>query len=392
MNKPQLPKGVNLAPDDTVSFNQFCIIKSREFNITYKGKGVTFSAELVEKLALVCLSDEDLNEDDPPVLWDAMEAICIALEQSKEYQHQSNNHMTDTTTDALNETTMPQPDLAVADEQAEPLTLQAQEYVATLEAQEKEQLEKRNPKEANSQELAIVQAAHAVGVTVSLEEARADLATKFDLGAGSNMLRPLGTIPITPMDLGKAMVWAAKVEQAGSWVYADAVNMLMQLGFEHVTNQIAAMLGKANSTLYNYARTARKIPQELRDESIPLTVYSELVNRRYDENEEKNTEIITELANQAVKEKWSCGDARSFADLAQGKQPKTKKEKYRYIVTLPGLPPYLTHTQPGYSEGVQVVDIVAQEYLRDVDNKIEFVPLIKEPTDEQIRELQQNNK
>jgi len=373
MTKPQLPTQVYLAEDEVIDWKQFLIIQARHANVTHASSKIKFTPEIIEKLAIICQSEDDLPDDSPAVLWLVLEDICKLLEKSKEYQ--SNTNM-------ITETV----------EEAEPLSPQAQEYVATLEAQEKKQLAKREPQEANSQELAIVQAAHAVGVTVSLEEARADLATKFDLGAGSNMLRPLGTVPITPMDIARGMVYGAKLEQSGSWIYADAVNMLMQLNFEDVTNQIAAMLGKANSTLYNYARTARKIPQELRDESIPLTVYSELVNRRYEEDEEKNNAVIAELAEQAVAEKWSCGDARSHADLKQGKQPKPKKQQARYLVIFPGNVPIFTNSEPVWSQGIQAYDTKQHMRLFDDGKMISWVAVAVEPSDEQIRELQSSIK
>lgn len=386
--KPQLPTEIYLAPDDAITWTQYCIKAARELNIAYAKSKLKFTKEIVEQLAYTCLSDNDLPDDSHPDLWNALEQVCRAIEQSK--VHQLNMTHENITEQPVNSPKTALEGVVTTEQAEDTVTPEAQAqidaYNATLDSQIAEQTSKREGQQINSQEIAIITAAQSIGTSISLEDARAELSKKFDLG-NNNTLRPLGTLPITPADLGKAMVYGAKVEQGGAWIYADGVNMLTQLGFEKPVEQIAAMLGKSDSTLYNYARTARRIPKELRDESVPITVYSEIVNRKYDEDEGKNTEIITELANQAVAEKWSCLDARSHADLKQGKEPKEKRTKYRYLQILNG-EPMLCIEEPLFTPGVIIVDLKVNEWLRDLEGKIGYCKIAMEPSDAQLKGVQ----
>lgn len=99
MTKPQLPTEVYLAADEAVDWQQFCIIQARHANVTHASSKLKFTPEIIENLAIICQSDEDLQEDAPPVLWLVLEQICKLLEKSKEYQ--SNTNMTDTAITAL---------------------------------------------------------------------------------------------------------------------------------------------------------------------------------------------------------------------------------------------------------------------------------------------------
>lgn len=378
--KPQLPSEVTLSPGDTITWRQFCLKMSRDLTQQYAKSKVKFTPELIESFAIFCLTGDDFQEDAPKEYYEANEQICRLLEQSKEYE-------------SMTQEPIEAPEVSA---ELNPSFNKDEDTYTILAPKEVLEEITEQPKEVNSQELLIVQKAMSVGREISMEEVRKSLEEKFDLGDNNQIVPKKGSI-VSGADFGMAMAYGAKMEASGGFIFADAVNYLMQEGHEHVVEQIASMLGKSDKTLYNVARTARRVPQELRDGSIPISVYSEVACRKYDDDDKKNDEIIAELVADVSKQKMSCGEARSLADHKQGKdRPITdgssRPQKYRYIVILPGLPPYLTHTQPGYSEGVQVIDLKTMEYLKDQDNKIEFVSIVKEPTDAQIQEMREGVK
>lgn len=350
--KKTLPAEVTLAPGDTISWSQFANKKAKEFGETHKASKVKFTADTITMLANICLSeDEDLPEDSPTVLWDCLEDICKCIEKSEEYTNMTDN-------ETVSAAFAPEGAISIA------------------------------PREVNTQEIAIVQAANEVGTTITLEEAKAQLSLKFELG-NNNLLKPLPGSLITPADLGRAMCYGAKVSTGGDWIYADAVNMLMVEGHENPVIQIASMLGRAESTVYNWSRTASRVPVELRSDAIPISTYVEIATKRYDQNDEKNNEAIAELVQKAAAEKWSQGEARSHSRHRQGKDDSItdggKKIKYRYLLVMPGSEPMLCIEEPVWSSGVLVVDLKTQEWLRDVENKIEYCQIAKEPILEGIK-------
>jgi len=149
---------------------------------------------------------------------------------------------------------------------------------------------------------------------------------KFDIGAGMTQCVPKGKVEMK--DWVAAFAFGLTLESGAQWIIGDSVVALENAGHEDVVNQLCSNFKKSYSTVSGYARACRVFTAEMRDATLPFTVYREIGNANFgDESTKKQKELL----ETAKTEKLSSTEVRNRVRSEQGKDTD-RPLKDRYII------------------------------------------------------------
>lgn len=140
---------------------------------------------------------------------------------------------------------------------------------------------------------------------------------KFDIGAGMTQCVPRGEVEMK--DWVAAFAFGLTLESGAQWIIGDSVVALENAGHDDVVNQLCANFKKSYSTVSGYARACRVFTAEMRDATLPFTVYREIGNANFGDN---STNKQKELLEAAKTEKLSSTEVRNRVRSEQGKDDK----------------------------------------------------------------------
>lgn len=171
----------------------------------------------------------------------------------------------------------------------------------------------------------------------------------------------------TDEDIAAKLRRQLDLNEFSSWAIGDLGNALIARGLEDVVVQICAKTGHKESTVYSKMSVARIVPIEKRNVKLLPTTIAEIVLPKLSDNPKKDAALKEKLLAEAEKEGWSSKEARSAADEARTtkKQKKGNKKKLQFLVVRDGSPT-LVADEPGFEEGVLVVDLKDLTFLGDV--------------------------
>ena len=197
-------------------------------------------------------------------------------------------------------------DLDMAEEMAE-------ERLANPVVEKVEVVEVEEPK---NQSLALVES-----VKDGLE--LSSFTKKFDIGAGMTQCVPRGEVEMK--DWVAAFAFGLTLESGAQWIIGDSVVALENAGHDDVVNQLCANFKKSYSTVSGYARACRVFTAEMRDATLPFTVYREIGNANFgDESTKKQKELL----ETAKTEKLSSTEVRNRVRSEQGKDDKPAGHRF----------------------------------------------------------------
>ena len=146
---------------------------------------------------------------------------------------------------------------------------------------------------------------------------------KFDIGAGMTQCVPRGEVEMK--DWVAAFAFGLTLESGAQWIIGDSVVALENAGHEDVVNQLCANFKKSYSTVSGYARACRVFTAEMRDATLPFTVYREIGNANFGDN---STNKQKELLEAAKTEKLSSTEVRNRVRSEQGKDDKPMGHRF----------------------------------------------------------------
>lgn len=146
---------------------------------------------------------------------------------------------------------------------------------------------------------------------------------KFDIGAGMTQCVPRGEVEMK--DWVAAFAFGLTLESGAQWIIGDSVVALENAGHEDVVNQLCANFKKSYSTVSGYARACRVFTAEMRDPTLPFTVYREIGNANFGDNSSKKQK---ELLEAAKTEKLSSTEVRNRVRSEQGKDDKPAGHRF----------------------------------------------------------------
>ena len=147
--------------------------------------------------------------------------------------------------------------------------------------------------------------------------------TKFDIGAGMTQCVPRGQVEMK--DWVAAFAFGLTLESGAQWIIGDSVVALENAGHEDVVNQLCSNFKKSYSTVSGYARACRVFTAEMRDATLPFTVYREIGNANFgDESTKKQKELL----EAAKTEKLSSTEVRNRVRSEQGKDDKPSGHRF----------------------------------------------------------------
>ena len=146
---------------------------------------------------------------------------------------------------------------------------------------------------------------------------------KFDIGAGMTQCVPRGKVEMK--DWVAAFAFGLTLESGAQWIIGDSVVALENAGHEDVVNQLCANFKKSYSTVSGYARACRVFTAEMRDATLPFTVYREIGNANFGE---ESTKKQNELLEAAKTEKLSSTEVRNRVRSEQGKGDKQSVHRF----------------------------------------------------------------
>jgi hypothetical protein len=148
----------------------------------------------------------------------------------------------------------------------------------------------------------------------------------FDIGPNGTQCVPKGSV--TMDDWVKAFSFGVLMESSSQWIVGDSVVALENGGHEDVVNQLCAKYKRSYSTISGYARACRSFPAEVRDGTLPFSVYREIGNASFgDETQKKRLELL----DKAKEEKLSSSEVRNVVREEQGKNVD-KPHPHRYLL------------------------------------------------------------
>jgi len=146
---------------------------------------------------------------------------------------------------------------------------------------------------------------------------------KFDIGAGMTQCVPRGSVEMK--DWVAAFAFGLTLESGAQWIIGDSVVALENAGHEDVVNQLCSNFKKSYSTVSGYARACRVFTAEMRDATLPFTVYREIGNANFgDESTKKQKELL----DAAKTEKLSSTEVRNRVRSEQGKGDKPMSHRF----------------------------------------------------------------
>jgi hypothetical protein len=146
---------------------------------------------------------------------------------------------------------------------------------------------------------------------------------KFDIGSGMTQCVPRGEVEMK--DWVAAFAFGLTLESGAQWIIGDSVVALENAGHEDVVNQLCANFKKSYSTVSGYARACRVFTAEMRDATLPFTVYREIGNANFGDN---STNKQKELLEAAKTEKLSSTEVRNRVRNEQGKDDKPAGHRF----------------------------------------------------------------
>jgi hypothetical protein len=146
---------------------------------------------------------------------------------------------------------------------------------------------------------------------------------KFDIGAGMTQCVPRGKVEMK--DWVAAFAFGLTLESGAQWIIGDSVVALENAGHEDVVNQLCSNFKKSYSTVSGYARACRVFTAEMRDATLPFTVYREIGNANFGE---ESTKKQNELLEAAKTEKLSSTEVRNRVRSEQGKGDKQSVHRF----------------------------------------------------------------
>jgi hypothetical protein len=146
---------------------------------------------------------------------------------------------------------------------------------------------------------------------------------KFDIGSGMTQCVPRGEVEMK--DWVAAFAFGLTLESGAQWIIGDSVVALENAGHEDVVNQLCANFKKSYSTVSGYARACRVFTAEMRDATLPFTVYREIGNANFGDN---STNKQKELLEAAKTEKLSSTEVRNRVRSEQGKDDKPMGHRF----------------------------------------------------------------
>lgn len=148
----------------------------------------------------------------------------------------------------------------------------------------------------------------------------------FDIGPNGTQCVPRGQV--TMEDWVKAFSFGVLMESSSQWIVGDSVVALENAGHEDVVNQLCAKYKRSYSTISGYARACRSFPAEVRDGTLPFSVYREIGNASFgDETQKKRMELL----DKAKEEKLSSSEVRNVVREEQGRNVE-KPLPHRYLL------------------------------------------------------------
>jgi hypothetical protein len=149
---------------------------------------------------------------------------------------------------------------------------------------------------------------------------------KFDIGSGMTQCVPKGKVEMK--DWVAAFAFGLTLESGAQWIIGDSVVALENAGHEDVVNQLCSNFKKSYSTVSGYARACRVFTAEMRDATLPFTVYREIGNANFgDESTKKQKELL----EAAKTEKLSSTEVRNRVRHEQGKEVD-KPSGHRFLL------------------------------------------------------------
>jgi hypothetical protein len=146
---------------------------------------------------------------------------------------------------------------------------------------------------------------------------------KFDIGQGMTQCVPKGKVEMK--DWVAAFAFGLTLESGAQWIIGDSVVALENAGHEDVVNQLCSNFKKSYSTVSGYARACRVFTAEMRDATLPFTVYREIGNANFgDESTKKQKELL----EAAKTEKLSSTEVRNRVRSEQGKGDKPMSHRF----------------------------------------------------------------
>lgn len=148
----------------------------------------------------------------------------------------------------------------------------------------------------------------------------------FDIGPNGTQCVPRGQV--TMEDWVKAFSFGVLMESSSQWIVGDSVVALENAGHEDVVNQLCAKYKRSYSTISGYARACRSFPAEVRDGTLPFSVYREIGNASFgNETQQKRMELL----DKAKEEKLSSSEVRNVVREEQGRNVE-KPLPHRYLL------------------------------------------------------------
>jgi hypothetical protein len=130
---------------------------------------------------------------------------------------------------------------------------------------------------------------------------------KFDTG---NMDRFVPRGEVSDADLLSALKAGLNMESFSGWMIGDLVCELENRGQLNVVKRLAEDSGKPYSKVYNDAKTARVFPPDKRSQGVAFTVYREVANAKFTD-EQKKTALPT-LVSEIAEGKHTSQSAREM--------------------------------------------------------------------------------
>lgn len=159
-----------------------------------------------------------------------------------------------------------------------------------------------------------------------------DLTNKFDTG---NMDRFIAKGDVSDEDLLGALKAGLKMGEFSGWMIGDLVLELEKRGQLNVVKRLSEEAGSAYSNVYNNAKTARAFPPDKRTRGVSFTIYREVGNAKFTDEQKKKA--VPALVNEIAEGKHTTQSVREAVKKVQGKTPPEEvlpedNEKFQFLV------------------------------------------------------------
>lgn len=219
-----------------------------------------------------------------------------------------------------------------------------------------------------------------------------DLAGKFDTG---NMDRFIAKADVSTEDLLGALGTGLKLGDFNGWMIGDLIVELENRGQLAVVARLAEEKGESYSKIYNDAKTARAIPPDQRRKNVSFTIYREVANAKFTDDQKKKG--LPALLADVAEGKHTTQTVREAVRTLQGKTPPAdllpeEDPKFVFLVLDPNTGDLTKAIQTTvgfpkdlFSEGSVVVNPRTKEYFvkngfaKKAENRWEKLPEYVKP-------------